>query len=614
MDIAIASGKGGTGKTLIATNLAKTFAEMGKDVNYLDCDVEEPDGHLFLKPEITENKEITLRSPESIDEERCIKCGKCVDACKYNAIALVNDNVLFFPELCHVCGACSLVCPTDAIIESERKIGDLKKGNAGEVGVAYAALKTGEGGMSPRLIQAVRKENEGKINIIDAPPGTACPAVESISGVDLIVLVSDPTPFGVNDLKLSVDMCRGIGIEPVVIVNRAEYKDDRLKEYCEEENLEIIGEIPDDREIAETYSKGDMIVEELDEYKGTFKEIARTLGKMSNEDRTIELPAQEKSRSEKVKKTESKQKDTSVNSERNKELVVISGKGGTGKTSLMGSFAALAEDPILSDCDVDAADLHLLTDPEIKESGLFSGGYTAEIDQEKCTNCGLCYEECRFHAIVEEGKGDEKRYRIDQLECEGCGVCDIVCPEDAVDLEEAVNGEWFVSETRFGGMSHAKLGIAEENTGRLVTLVRENAEGLVSGENKKTLIDGAPGTGCPVIASLTGSDYALVVTEPTVSGIHDMERVLEVADHFGIKSGIVVNKADLNEEMTEKIEEIAEERGVELLGKIPYDTVFIDAQMEALSVVEYVDEDDPVSIAIKEIWKKFEDRIGSTSG
>jgi len=292
-----------------------------------------------------------------------------------------------------------------------------------------------------------------------------------------------------------------------------------------------------------------------------------------------------------------------------KKIVVMSGKGGTGKTSLMGSFAAIAENPVLSDCDVDAADLHLLTDPKVKESGLFSGGYTAEIDQKKCIGCGMCQKECRFNAIIEEGKGEEQRYRIDQLECEGCGVCNIVCPEDAVDLEDAVNGEWFVSETRFGVMSHAKLGIAEENSGKLVTLVRENAEELASGKSTNILIDGAPGTGCPVIASLTGSDYALVVTEPTVSGIHDMERVLDVADHFDIESGIAINKADLNEEMTEKIERIAKERDIEILGKIPYDTVFIDAQMEGLTVVEFVEKDNPTYLAIREIWKNLENRL-----
>ncbi len=612
MDIAIASGKGGTGKTLIATNLAKTFAERGNEVHYLDCDVEEPDGHLFLKPEIIEDEEIMLKSPSSVDEDKCEKCGKCADACKYNAIAVVNKNVLFFPELCHICGACSLVCPNDAIIESKRKIGELKKGPSGEVNVTYAALETGEGGMSPRLIQAVRKENRGEINMIDAPPGTACPAVESISGADLVVLVADPTPFGVNDLKLSVDMCRGMEMEPVVIVNRAEYKDENLKKYCESEDLQIVGEIPDDRKVAEIYSRGGMVVEELKKYEDIFIELAEELERLSSGERKREPLTRKSVGSKDIRKTEFKQKDTSPSPDSKRELVIISGKGGTGKTSLTGSFAALAEKPILSDCDVDAADLHLLTDPEVKESGLFSGGLTAEIDQDKCTNCGLCKQQCRFDSIILEE--EERRYSIDQLKCEGCGVCSIVCPEDAVDLQGAVNGEWFISETRFGGMSHAKLGIAEENSGKLVTLVRENAEGLASDKSANMLIDGAPGTGCSVIASLTDSDYALVVTEPTVSGIYDMERVLDVADHFGIRSGIVINKADLNEEMTEKIEEIGEKRGIEILGKISYDTVFIDAQMQALSVVEYEDEDDPVSLAIREIWKKVEDRISSTSG
>lgn len=224
-------------------------------MSYLDCDVEEPDGHLFLKPEILEKREITLNSPDGVDQEKCINCGKCVDACSYNAIAMVNDEVLFFPELCHVCGACSIVCPTDAIIEREKKIGDMIRGSAGGIDISYANLEMGEGGMSPRLINAVKEETSKGINIMDAPPGTACPTVESFAGADLAVLIADPTPFGLNDLKLSVDMCRGIGLEPVVIVNRAEYMDDSLKEYCKKEGLEIIGEIPDDREIAETYSR-----------------------------------------------------------------------------------------------------------------------------------------------------------------------------------------------------------------------------------------------------------------------------------------------------------------------------------------------------------------------
>lgn len=600
MDIVIASGKGGTGKTLIATNLAATMKKMGEEVRYLDCDVEEPDGHLFLKPELSHEKEITLVSPDGVDDDKCISCGKCVEACSFNAIAMVNEEILFFPELCHVCGACSIVCPTDAIIEREKKIGDLKKGESDGVGVTYATLETGEGGMSPRLINSVKDEAGEGINIIDSPPGTACPAVESIAGADLAILVADPTPFGLNDLKLSVDMCRTIGIEPVVIVNRAEYRDDDLKKYCDEEDLEIIGEIPDDREIAEIYSRGGLIVDESEEHKELFEELAETVKKKGTEEREVKKTEQIKKTGEKIQSSEYR-KDEKGSSR--KEVVIISGKGGTGKTSLTASFAALTDDIVLSDCDVDAADLHLLTDPEVKESGLFSGSHLATIDQEKCIACGRCYKECRFDAI--DKMRDGERYEIDSLECEGCGVCDIVCPEDAVELEDALNGEWFVSECRFGDMSHAKLGMAEENTGRLVTLVRKNAEkmGDEVDEDGITLIDGAPGTGCPVIASISGSDYAVIVTEPTVSGIHDMERVLDVADHFGIEAGIVVNKADLNKEKTEEIKKIAEDRGLEVLGEISYDDVFIDSQMERLTVVEY-DESSTVS-EVRDIWKRI---------
>ncbi|MFO7792081.1 MAG: P-loop NTPase [Candidatus Saliniplasma sp.] len=600
MDIVIASGKGGTGKTLIATNLARTLASMDREVTYLDCDVEEPDGHLFLKPSISQKKEITLTSPDGVDEDKCITCGKCAEACSYNAIAVVNDEVLFFPQLCHVCGACTIVCPTDAIIEREKKIGELKKGHSDGVDVTYASLETGEGGMSPRLINAVKSEAKGGINIIDAPPGTACPAVESIAGADLAILVTDPTPFGLNDLKLAVDMCRGIGVEPVVMVNRAEYRDDSLKEYCKKEDLEVIGEIPDDRSIAEAYSRGEIIVDSLEEYRDLFKRLTEKILEVSTEERDVKFVKDVKKRGKKIKSNDLSQLPTSKTSDNRKELVVISGKGGTGKTSLMASFAALAENPVLSDCDVDAADLHLLTEPDVKGSGLFSGGSEATIIQGKCTSCGMCYEECRFDAIYKEEKDENVVYSIDPLECEGCGVCDIVCPEDAVELEDAINGEWFISETRFGDMSHAKLGIAEENTGRLVTLVRDNAEKIGGEKTGLSLVDGAPGTGCPVIASITGSDYALVVTEPTVSGIHDMGRVLDVADHFGIESGIIVNKADLNEDMTGRIREIAEERDIEVLGEIPYDTVFTEAQMEKKTVVEYAQNE--TTSTIKDIW------------
>lgn len=602
--IAIASGKGGTGKTLVASNIAAVLEEMGEEVSYLDCDVEEPNGHLFLKPDITDTKEITIRSPMEVDPERCINCGKCGEACSYNAIAVLKDQVLFFPELCHVCGACTIVCPTDAIVEGEKKIGELIEGKRGDMAVNYALLQTGEGGMSPRLINRVKDSAGEGINMIDSPPGTACPAVESVIDMDLVVLVTDPTPFGLNDLKLAVDMVRKIGTEPVVLVNRAEYRDDKLMEYCEKEALDIIGEIPDDREIAEIYSEGGLVVERSDEYNRMFKELASKLLEAAGEEREPKETEVKEYQGELIR-SKKKEIDTSGIKKPN-EIVVISGKGGTGKTSITASFAALSDDKIMADCDVDAADMHLLTSPEIKETSLFSGGYSAKIDPDKCTACGRCFEECRFEAVKKHGD----IFRIEEMACEGCGVCDIVCDYGAVDIEDAVNGELFLSDTRLGPMAHAKLGIAEENTGRLVTLVREKAVeineregGLYSG----IIIDGAPGTGCPVIASITGADYALIVTEPTVSGIHDMERVLDVVEHFGVESGIIVNKYDLNEKMTEKIIDIAEEHDIEVLGKVPYDDSVTAAQMERKTVVEYTDNE--TTREIKSIWDKLKDNV-----
>ncbi len=278
MKIAISSGKGGTGKTFAATNIAATLANQGQAVTYLDCDVEEPNGHLFLKPVIKKEEEVMLLSPLGIDDKKCIKCGKCAEVCTYNAIAVANDKALFFPQMCHVCGACEIVCPTQAIISGEKKIGTLKHGQSrGRIDFHYGLLQTAEGGMSPRLIRKVKAcANEG-INIFDSPPGTACPVVETVKGVDLVILVTDPTPFGVNDLKLAVDMCRQLGQEPLVLVNRAEYFDNELKKYCAKAKLKIIAEIPDERKVAEIYSRGDLVIDKLPKYKKLFEDLSQRI-------------------------------------------------------------------------------------------------------------------------------------------------------------------------------------------------------------------------------------------------------------------------------------------------------------------------------------------------
>ncbi|MGD2149834.1 MAG: P-loop NTPase [Desulfobacterales bacterium] len=281
-----------------------------------------------------------------------------------------------------------------------------------------------------------------------------------------------------------------------------------------------------------------------------------------------------------------------------KELVVISGKGGTGKTSLMAAFASLAKNKVLCDADVDAADLHLLMDPEIKKRYDFQGGGIAVIDPDKCTQCGLCRELCRWEAISEA-------FEVDSIECEGCGVCVDFCPEQAIEFPLSTCGQWFISDTRFGPMVHARLGIAEENSGKLVTLIRQEAKKLVD-KNKLDLLitDGPPGVGCPVIASIGGATALLIVTEPTVSGLHDMERVAQLADHFNVPAMVCVNKFDLNTGQTQAIEKLAKEKKMAVLGRIPFDPVFTKSMVQGKTIFEYNSES-TVGQAVKQIWKKI---------
>ncbi|PLX53809.1 MAG: (4Fe-4S)-binding protein [Desulfobacteraceae bacterium] len=285
-----------------------------------------------------------------------------------------------------------------------------------------------------------------------------------------------------------------------------------------------------------------------------------------------------------------------------KELVVISGKGGTGKTSLMAAFASLAENKVLCDADVAAADLHLLMDPDIKARHDFQGGSTAIINPNNCTQCGLCRDLCRWNAISEA-------FEVDPIECEGCGVCVDFCPEEAIDFPIKTCGEWYISNTRFGPMVHARLGIAEENSGKLVALVRQEAKKLAE-KNKLDLLitDGPPGVGCPVIASLGGASAVLVVAEPTVSGLHDMERVAQLAAHFKVPGMVCVNKFDLNFDQTEAIEKLAKENKMTVVGRVPFDPVFTESMVKGQTVLEYVG-NSKFRSSISEIWQNIRNQL-----
>ena len=288
-----------------------------------------------------------------------------------------------------------------------------------------------------------------------------------------------------------------------------------------------------------------------------------------------------------------------------KQLTVISGKGGTGKTTLLASLATLAGRAVIVDADVDAADLHLLLKPRVRRREPFVASQVARIEPERCDGCNRCVEVCRFSAI--------SSLKVDPISCEGCGICFHVCPKAAISLEDVQSGEWFISQTRCGPMVHAKLGVAQENSGKLVTLIRKEAQRLAKEEGYPLiLIDGPPGIGCPVIASLGGVDAALVVTEPSLSGIHDLKRVLEVCGHFQVPAWVCVNKWNINPENTRKIESYCREEGLPVIGEIPFDPIVTRAMIAERTIPEYSQGE--ICGAIEKIWMRAQSLLDLQPG
>ncbi|MBN1837014.1 MAG: P-loop NTPase [Spirochaetales bacterium] len=614
LKMTIASGKGGTGKTTVAVSMAYSLAAAGKAVALLDCDVEEPNDHLFVRPSVEENHEVKALKPV-LDQERCTFCGRCVKACNFNALALMKTKLLIFPELCHACGVCTEICPVQALREEPFVIGTVRIGSAAEsfpeapFAFADGTLAVGES-LAPAVVRAVKDlaighaERSGApsspetVILTDASPGTACPVVAAMNGSDVVLLVTEPTPFGLHDLKLAASLSLQMGIPTGVVINRSVQRDEMIEEYCREVGIPILGRIPFRRSYAEAYSTGAVLAREDPSLQGTIRQIF---------DRARELVGREVPPAPPVETWAATAPAEAAPSGRAPDhaavihdIGVISGKGGTGKTTVTASLAVLTRDKILADTDVDAADLHLVLHPAILETAPFSGGKAYRIDPEHCVACGLCEEKCHFQAISHEEVAGKTLYQIDPVACEACGMCRLVCPAAAVLAEDAVNGTTFISETPYGPMVHARLGIGEENSGKLVTEVRRRAAELAERSSARlVLADGPPGVGCPVIASITNLDRVLVVTEPTVSGVHDLERVLDLANHFGIPAWVVINKADLNPEQAGRIETIAAERGARVIGTLPFDDNVYEALMAGKTVVEFGD--GPATEALRKI-------------
>ena len=606
MNITIASGKGGTGKTTFAVNLAYTLAENGKTVRLLDCDVEEPNDHLFVKPEFDYEDDVTVLKPVW-EQDKCTGCGKCAEACNYNAIAVIKGKVLLFNELCHSCGACTYVCPEDALHEEPAVIGTVESAPENKpFYFAHGLLNVGEA-MAPVVVQKLKMQMDADaINILDSSPGTACPVVKSLEGADVAVLLTEPTPFGLNDLKLATSMTLKMGIPTGIVVNRSNGEDAIIAEWADQVGVPIIGRIPFERKYAETYSSGDILVKKHTELKENILGIYEKLCALKGTQ--IAAPPDMDDIGKVVQKELVPKRERRATDYR--ELTVISGKGGTGKTTVSASFAILSgrsdDGQILADNDVDAADLHLLLKPQVIEQHPFVGGTKAVINSDACIGCGRCAEICHFDAIHLDGPPNDligKTWRVEPFACEGCGLCPRVCPVNAIASDQAVTGNWYISDTEYGPMVHARLGIAEENSGRLVAQVRNRAGELAAELGASRILgDGPPGTGCPVIAAVSGADLVLIVTEPTVSGVHDMERVLELTKYFGVPALVVINKADLNRDQAQRIEQIATENDSRVIARIPFDRAVNQALMAGKTVVEYGESE--AANAIKAAWEK----------
>jgi len=587
MKITIASGKGGTGKTTFSTNLAWTLARAGENIQLMDADVEEPNGHLFVDPTFEKTEPVHVLKP-IWNQDLCTDCGQCAEACTYNALAAVNGKILVFNELCHACGVCSQVCPTDAMVEQPFEMGKVRiASNTQGFFFADGLLNVGEPS-APPIVKALNKMiDPDAVCMMDAAPGTGCPVAEAMDAADIAVLVTEPTPFGLHDLKLAVGMALKMKIPTGIVVNRSDSEEDLISDYAKEVGLPILGRIPFKREYAETYSKGGMIAEEHPELQNNLKSIFENIKNLEGTpvpaepaEIPIEIVAEAKHTFEKG--------DAAAF----QEVVIISGKGGTGKTTVTASLIQMANQNVMTDNDVDAADLHLLLKPATTQSDPFFGGSSFKIDPERCIGCGACARKCHFDAVFQTSEKCERTgmplYQVDEMGCEGCSLCSIVCPAGAITKEPNQIGDSHLSTTRHGPMAHARLGIAEENSGKLVSEVRRNAAKLAT-EMQYPLIlaDGPPGTSCPVIASITDANRVLIVAEPTVSGVHDMERVLELARHFGIPVSVVINKVDLNPDQAQRIHEMAEHAGAGLIGEIPFDRNIHDALMAGKTILEH---------------------------
>jgi len=596
MKICIASGKGGTGKTTLALSLASYFAkDLDQTTHLVDCDVDAANAHLFVHMDADRSEPAYVQKPR-VDEDLCTGCGACASACEYNAISILVGKPLIFDELCHSCGACEYVCPVNAISFNNKAIGsyyfiDNKKSH---FKLSWGELNIGEVQAPDMIRQLKQMADDTEITLYDASPGAGCSVRETMLGSDMVLLVTEPTPFGLNDLKMAAALALEMGILTGIVVNRSRSEKDIISDFANESGIPLIGRIPFKRAYASTCSEGKVLFSEHDELASNFKTIVEGLQNLKS---TAILPEFHVTQFATQDLYEPGNKKKAV---RVKEFVIMSGKGGTGKTTLSAALAGLTRDSLFFDADVDASNLPILLKGKRISEKRFIGGKKAVVNNDLCDQCNICVSACHFNAIENDGN----KITIIPEACEGCGFCTIVCPREAIKMEDAETGFVFLSQSPQGPVSHAFLHIGEENSGKLVSQVRDQAYSVVSDNNIQQILgDGPPGTACPVIAATTGADYAIIVTEPSMSGVHDMMRAAKLAKHFQLNTLLVINKSDMNLEQNQRIHDFCRKENITVLGEIPFDEIVEVALCEEKSIMEFAQS--RAALAINEIYQKL---------
>ena len=598
MKITIASGKGGTGKTTLAVNLAAYFSQVKNEATHLiDCDVDAANAHLFIEDAGDQSAPALVRKPV-VNEALCTGCGKCREACHYNAITILAGTPLIFDEMCHGCGACEYVCPEHAISYTKKAIGAFHYMDQTNLGfkLSWGDLNIGEV-QAPDMIRQLKQIDSGsETYLYDASPGAGCPVRESMIGSDVVLLVTEPTPFGLNDLKMAAALAGDLGLPAAIVINRSRGQDEVIDTFAREFGLPVIGRIPFRREYAESISNGRLRVGDYPDMIEVMKEIEEALRKLIK-DHTVRSVRINGSTTKEIYEPAHESKNRSV-----REFVIMSGKGGTGKTTLSAALAGLTKGSILFDADVDASNLPILLKGARQSEKRFLSGQKAVINPQICAQCNACITACHFNAISEGP-------RIIPEACEGCAFCTMVCPEHAITMKTAETGYVYLSDSPAGPISHAFLNIGEENSGKLVTQVREQAFSISNRESIDQILgDGPPGTGCPVIAATTGADLALIVTEPGLSGIHDMTRAIKLAKHFELQVLVVINKSDINRVQNQRIHDICEQEKVTILGEIPFDETVEKALNHEKSIIEF--SESRAAVAIMDIYQQLQQTYG----